>query len=163
MTLNKYIVPVIIFIPIAIIQLTLVPLISIESVAPDLVTILLVYFTLKNGQMYGTILGFVFGLLFDLMSGGLLGSAMFAKTLAGFITGYFYNESKIVENTNSIKIVYIVLVASIFDSSIYSLLALPETVVSISSVIFEEGLLPALYTSMLSLTIVLFSPFRKSI
>ena len=39
MTLNKYIVPVLIFIPIAIVQLTLVPLVSIESIAPDLVTI----------------------------------------------------------------------------------------------------------------------------
>jgi rod shape-determining protein MreD len=163
MTINKYIIPILIFIPIAVIQLTLVPLISINSIAPDLVVILLVFITLKNGQLYGTIMGFVFGLLFDLMSGGLLGSAMFAKTLAGFIAGYFYNESKIIENTNTVKIVFIVLIIAIIDSSIYSLLALPKTIVSINSIIFEQGLLPALYSSMLSLTIVLFSPFKKSI
>jgi rod shape-determining protein MreD len=160
---EKYFLPIIIFFPIAIVQLTLVPLVSIKSIAPDLIIILLVYFTLRKGQLYGTILGFVFGLFFDLMSGGLLGSAMFSKTLAGFITGYFYNESKILENTNTIKIVFIVLLASLIDSSFYSLLALPEVRISISSVILEQGLLPALYTSILSLTLVLLSPFRRSI
>lgn len=160
---EKYFLPIIIFFPIAIVQLTLVPLVSIQSIAPDLIIILLVYFTLRKGQLYGTILGFVFGLFFDLMSGGLLGSAMFSKTLAGFITGYFYNESKILENTNTIKIVFIVLLASLIDSSFYSLLALPEVRISISSVILEQGLLPALYTSILSLTLVLLSPFRRSI
>lgn len=160
---EKYFLPIIIFFPIAIVQLTLVPLVSIQSIAPDLIIILLVYFTLRKGQLYGTVLGFVFGLFFDLMSGGLLGSAMFSKTLAGFITGYFYNESKIIENTNTIKIVFIVLLASLIDSSFYSLLALPEVRISISSVILEQGLLPALYTSILSLTIVLLSPFRRSI
>ena len=160
---EKYFLPIIIFFPIAIVQLTLVPLVSIQSIAPDLIIILLVYFTLRKGQLYGAILGFVFGLFFDLMSGGLLGSAMFSKTLAGFITGYFYNESKILENTNTIKIVFIVLLASLIDSSFYSLLALPEVRISISSVILEQGMLPALYTSILSLTIVLLSPFKRSI
>ncbi|MBL1212818.1 MAG: rod shape-determining protein MreD [Ignavibacteriae bacterium] len=160
---EKYFLPIIIFFPIAIVQLTLVPLISVQSIAPDLITIVLVYFTLRQGQLYGTVLGFTFGLFFDLMSGGLLGSAMFSKTLAGFITGYFYNESKILENTTTIKIVFIVLLASLVDSSFYSLLALPEVRISITSVILEQGLLPALYTSILSLTVVLLSPFKKSL
>ena len=97
------------------------------------------------------------------MSGGLLGSAMFSKTLAGFITGYFYNESKIIENTASIRLVFIVLLVSIIDASIYSLLALPEVRISISSIILEQGLFPAVYTSVLSLTLVLLSPLKKPI
>ena len=160
---EKYFLPIIIFFPIAIVQLTLVPLISIDSVAPDLIIILLVYFTLRKGQLYGTVLGFAFGFFFDLMSGGLLGSAMFSKTLAGFITGYFYNESKIIENTASIRLVFIVLLVSIIDASIYSLLALPEIRISISSIILEQGLFPAVYTSVLSLTLVLLSPLKKPI
>ena len=85
----KYIKPFLFFIPAVILQLVVVPLISIEGVVPDLVIIVLVYSVMNIGQFYGTALGFSFGLLFDLVSGGVLGSAMFSKTLTGFPCGIF--------------------------------------------------------------------------
>ncbi|KAB2837759.1 MAG: rod shape-determining protein MreD, partial [Melioribacteraceae bacterium] len=65
----KFLIPILIFIPLAALQLTVVPLISVDFVVPDLIVILIVFFTLRNGQIYGSLLGFILGLLFDLASG----------------------------------------------------------------------------------------------
>ena len=43
----RHFLPVIIFIPLAVIQLTIIPLISIGHVGPDLILVLVVYFALK--------------------------------------------------------------------------------------------------------------------
>jgi rod shape-determining protein MreD len=54
-----------------------------------------IYYAVKKGQKFGMLLGFIFGILFDVFSGGLIGPAMFSKTVAGLLQGYFYNENKI--------------------------------------------------------------------
>ncbi len=74
--------PVIIGIIAIVLQLTLIPLISFDFILPDILLIVLVYFTLLKGQLFGTVYGFILGFLFDIFSGGLIGSAMFSKTLA---------------------------------------------------------------------------------
>ena len=89
-----YLVAILLFFPLLIIQTTIVPLIAINGVIPDLIIILLAFYALKMGQLHGTILGFIYGLLFDLITGGLLGSSMLSKTVTGFVIGYFYNENK---------------------------------------------------------------------
>ena len=91
---TKYIYPLLLFIPLLILQTTVIPLFAFYNATPDLILILLVYYSINYGQVYGTVLGFVFGFLFDLITGSLLGSAMLSKTLAGFIAGFFSNENK---------------------------------------------------------------------
>lgn len=59
-----YFIAILLLIPLTILQLTVIPLFSYNQIAPDLVLILLVYYTLKMGQLHGTILGFIFGLFF---------------------------------------------------------------------------------------------------
>ena len=115
-----YIIAVLLFFPLLIIQTTIVPLIAINGVVPDLIIILVVFYTLKMGQMHGTVLGFIYGLLFDLITGGLLGSSMLSKTITGFITGYFYNENKKDIYLKSFIFPLIVLLASTIDSFILS-------------------------------------------
>ena len=156
-----YLIPFLIFIPLAILQLTIVPLISFERVSPDLILILLVYYTLKNGQIYGTLLGFSFGFLFDLISGGLLGSSMFAKTLSGFIAGYFYNENKIEFNTKSSMFVIIVLVCALINSFVSAILASTEVNINVVFLFFEQGLLPGIYTSLFSLPVLMYNPRKE--
>ncbi|MFC2133313.1 rod shape-determining protein MreD [Bacteroidota bacterium] len=152
----KHYLPVLIFFPLAVIQLTIIPLISIDHVGPDLIVVLLVYYTLMNGQVYGTILGFVLGLLFDLISGGLLGSAMFAKTLAGFSAGYFYNENKIEQNVGTMIFIFIVFVCSAIDSFAYSVLAYSGTGINTVFLIFEMSILPGVYTAILTFPFLIF-------
>lgn len=154
MTQIKYIKPFLFFIPALILQLTVVPLISIESVAPDLITIVLVYAVLLNGQFYGTAAGFVFGFIFDLVSGGVLGSAMFSKTLAGFITGYFYNENKIEYYTKTYWFSVIILIIAMVDSIIYTALS-SSAQKSFLMMLFWGGILPGIYSAVVSFPFVI--------
>lgn len=151
----------ILFIPVVVLQATIVPFISIQGVTPDLIIILLIFYTLKFGQLPGTLLGFAFGFFFDLISGGLLGTSMFSKTLAGFIGGYFYNENKVDTYLNSFTFSGIILTCSLVDSVIFSFLSSIDFTANIIQLIFEEGLLPAIYTALISLLIMIFSPRKR--
>jgi rod shape-determining protein MreD len=137
-----------------------VPFISVNGVTPDLILIMLVFYTIRNGQIYGTALGFVYGFLFDLITGGLLGSAMLSKTIAGFIAGYFSNENKREIYFRTHNFVLIVLLCSIVDLIINTLFSTIDLNSSIILLFFEQGVLPGIYTSLLSALIILFYPKR---
>ena len=134
----------------AVIQLTIVPMVSIGHIGPDLILILVVYFALIYGQVYGTVLGFILGLFFDLISGGLLGSAMFSKTLAGFIAGYFYNENKMKQNLGTLYFIMIIFICATIDSFAYSVLAYTGTGLNTIYLIFEMSILPGVYTTIVA-------------
>ena len=153
--------PVLIFFPIAIIQFLFVPMIAIGTIVPDLIMILLVYYALKYGQLYGTVLGSIFGLLFDIISGGILGSAMFAKTISGFIAGYFYNENKTEFNTQTMFFVLIVFISSTLNSFFYLLLTSSEIKLSASYLILQQGILPGIYTAVISIPVVILNQKQK--
>lgn len=156
-----YIVSIILFFPLLIVQSTIVPLISISGVIPDLILIMLVYFTLRLGQMHGTILGFVYGFLLDLITGNIFGSAMIAKTISGFTAGYFYNENKLDIYFKSIVFSLIVLLAATIDSFIFSFFSSVELEKSIMLRFFEQGMFPGFYTAVISLILVMFHPRRN--
>ncbi|MDP2301573.1 MAG: rod shape-determining protein MreD [Ignavibacteria bacterium] len=155
--------PLIFFFPILLLQIFFVPLISIEGIAPDLILMLLVFYTLKNGQFYGTIFGFVCGLFFDFISGGILGSMMFSKTLSGFIAGYFFNENKTDLHFKSFSYPMIVLLITIIDSITISLITSFDINTNIITLFFYQGLLPGLYTSALCFFVTFFYPKRSYI
>jgi len=156
----QYILPLILFFPLLIIQTTLIPLISINGIVPDLLLILLVFYAVKEGQMYGTILGFVFGFFFDLITGSLLGSSMLSKTLSGFIAGYFYNENKQDLYFKSYVFALIVLLCGIIDAIVYSFFSTVEFSTNILLLFFEQGLMPGLYSAVVSVFIIIFYPKR---
>ena len=158
---SQYIYPILIFFPVLVIQTTIIPLISINGVIPDLIIILLVFYTLRNGQIYGTVLGFIYGLLFDLFTGSLLGSSMLAKSLAGFIAGYFANENKIEIYFKSYNFALIVLLCSVINSVINAFFSSVEFNSNLFVMIFQLGLLPGLYTSVVSLISIVFYPRRN--
>jgi rod shape-determining protein MreD len=162
---SSYIIALLLFIPFIIFQLTVVPLISIQGIVPDTLLILLIYFTLREGQLYGTIMGFIFGLLFDIISGGVLGSAAFAKTIAGFIGGYFFTEStEGAENSNikTYKFALIVLLCSLIDSTIFAFFSGSDFDYSLAVLFLKQGVIPAVYTAVVSNVALLFVSRRAS-
>ncbi len=160
--LKSFLKPILIFIPLALIQLTVVPLISIGNIAPNLIIVLITYFTLKHGQFYGTLLGFILGFILDLISGGLIGAFMFSFTLSAFIAGYFYNENKIEFNVESFFFLVIVAVCGALNAFIYSVISNSNAEVNLFLLFLEEGLFPGLYTSFFGLPMIIFSS-RKGI
>ncbi len=161
--LKSFLLPIVIFIPVAALQLMIVPFISIDYIAPDLILILIVIFTLRNGQLYGTVLGFILGLTFDFISGGLIGSYAFAKTAAGFTAGYFYEESEIENEINPFKFISIVFLCDLVNSFFFGLLSSIEIRFSLTFLLFEISLLPAIYTAVVSFAAAIFRPRRKII
>lgn len=157
---REFIIPFVIFIPTLVVQLTFVPLVSVDYFVPDLVLILLVYYALLNGQMFGTLTGAVFGLLFDLFSGNLLGLAMFSKTIAGFTAGYFYNENKIDTNTSMLNFSLIVFLSAFVDSFFNGIFSGSQSV-GILFIVFERSLFPALYTAVVALLLIIVLPKRR--
>jgi rod shape-determining protein MreD len=160
--LMNYLKPVLFFIPLAIIQLVVIPLISIYNITPNLVLILIVYYTLKDGQIFGTILGFVLGLLLDLFSGGLIGAFMFSFTISAFLAGYFYSENKMDTNLATYFFLLIVFISACVNSFLFARISNSTSNVSLLLLLIEEGLLPGLYTTLFGLPIVVFNS-RKGI
>jgi rod shape-determining protein MreD len=157
----QYILSIILFFPLLVIQTTIVPLISINGITPDLIMILLVFYAMKCGQMYGTVLGFFYGFLFDLITGTLFGSTMLAKTLAGFIAGYFSNENKVDNYLKSYSFLLIVLLCSVVDLVIGAFFTTIDLNTNFILLFFNQGMLPGIYTAVLSIFIVIFYPKRS--
>jgi rod shape-determining protein MreD len=159
---SLYFKAIIFFFPLAILQVTIIPFLSYRQIAPDLILILLVYFGLQMGQLHGTILGFILGFLFDIFSGGIIGSAMFSKTLSGFITGYFYNENKLDVNLKSYMLLGIIAVVGTIDTIVYSFFSTTEIQTNLLILFFEQGILPGLYSACIAIPLIVFYP-RKNI
>lgn len=157
----EYIISILIFIPVLFIQTTIMPLVSIGGIIPDLILIILVYYGITQGQIYGTVLGFIYGFLFDLITGSLLGSSMIAKTVAGFTSGYFSSENKRDQYLISFNFSLIILICSLIDSTIYSFFSAVDFSLSIFIVFFQHSLLPSIYTAVLGLVLMIFYPKRK--
>jgi rod shape-determining protein MreD len=155
--LMYYLKPVLFFIPIAILQLVVIPLISIYNITPNLILILIVYYTLREGQIFGTLLGFVFGFLLDLISGGLIGAFMFSFTISAFFAGYFYSENKMDINLASYFFLLILFISACVNSFLYARISNSTSNVSLLLLIMEEGLLPGLYTTLFGLPILVFN------
>jgi len=153
---SSYWISLLLFIPIIVLQLTVIPLLSVQGVIPDLVLILLLFYTLQEGRMYGTIMGFVFGLLFDLVSGGILGSAAFSKTVAGFIGGSFYNENTNQHLLTTYKFALIVLLCSMVDSILFAFFSGSDFDYSLLVMFLKQGIIPAVYTAVVSNVVILF-------
>jgi rod shape-determining protein MreD len=71
-----------------ILQSTLVNLIAIQSIKPDIIVIFLVGRSLMEGPTAGVLWGFGLGFLLDALSGGVMGLASLAYSITGFLSGY---------------------------------------------------------------------------
>lgn len=73
-----------------VLQTTVIPLIGIAGITPDLLMVAFFFLALKNGQMAAVGAGFFLGLAQDLFSApSILGQNALSKTLAGFFAGFF--------------------------------------------------------------------------
>lgn len=158
--MNKYIL-LLIFIPAAALQMTLIPVISINGISPDLILILLVLGAIRFGQVYGLLTGFSFGLVFDIFSGGIVGSFALSKTIAGFLAGYFYNEKNTDSGMSILNFTLIVLLTAVVERFFYSIVSLSGTEINFLSIFFNRALLNGIYTAALSLIVISFRPKEK--
>ncbi len=159
--MSRYFLIAVISVVLIVIQTTVVSLIALEGITPDLLAIWVVYLALRMGQMKGTIIGFAVGLVFDLATGSFIGLSALTKTLCGFTAGYFYNENKTKLILGSYRFLLIMMVSSFVHNVVYYILFTRGTEIGVIAAIVQYGVTTTLYTSALAL-IPLFVSSRRS-
>jgi rod shape-determining protein MreD len=129
-----------------ILQTTIIPFASIANIVPDILIIWIVYVAIKLGQIPATIIGFMIGIVIDLVSGHFIGLSALSKTVAGFFAGYFYNENKIDYTIGSYHFLIIVGFSSLFHNIIYFVIFVQGSEIGFWTAVFRFGLFSTIYT-----------------
>jgi rod shape-determining protein MreD len=126
---------------------------AIGNIVPDIMVVWIVYVAIREGQIAGLAVGFASGLAIDLLSGqdGMLGLAALAKTLAGFVAGYFHNENKTFQILGGYELIVAIGVASLAHNVVYFIIFLQGTEIGWLSAILFYGVPSSLYTTALGL------------
>jgi|APIni6443716594_1056825.scaffolds.fasta_scaffold12147_2 rod shape-determining protein MreD len=133
------------------IQTKVMTIIALEGITPDLLLIWLVYIAINNGQLTGTVWGFIIGMMFDLATGNFIGLSALSKTIAGFVAGYFYGENKAAMTLGSYRYIIIVLLTSVIHNSIYFAVFTRGSEIGLWRAIFQYGLASTFYTAAVTL------------
>ncbi|HEY6191729.1 MAG TPA: rod shape-determining protein MreD [Bacteroidota bacterium] len=137
-------------------------LLSVEGISPDILTIWVVYIALKEGQLPATIWGFAIGLVFDLATGSFVGLSALTKTIAGFSSGYFYNENKTTTTLASYRFLLIVLLVSVLQNTFYFIIYAQGSEIGLLRAVLQVGLATAFYTTTWTL-LPMFAFARKAL
>jgi rod shape-determining protein MreD len=134
-----------------VLQSTFVRFIAIENITPDLLVIWIVYLALRYGQIHATAAGFLLGLIMDIISGSFLGLSALSKTVCGFASGYFYDESKAAQILATYRFAVMVFFASLIHNLIYFTIVAQGSELPLWRTLVLFGLTTSLYTSAVSL------------
>lgn len=137
-------------------QLIVVEIISFNYIKPDLLLIGLIYFTLLNGQIPGMVSGFIFGLLMDIFSNGVIGANALSKLIAAFFAGYFAKEDLDERDIISSAFFIILLVSSLIERLVYIFITSNVDFKYLILVYVNYGLIPTLVTMVFSLFLLFF-------
>ena len=100
-----------------ILQTTIIPVIAIFGIKPDLLLITLILFAFKTDVIPAVFTGFFVGLAQDFYSPEILGANALVKSLSGFIAGFF-NE-KVMRIDPLFQLALIALIFIIHDAGYY--------------------------------------------
>ena len=103
-----------------ILQQTLVRIISIGSIKPDIILVILVAVSLRYGSVVGLFAGFTVGLIEDVYAIDSLGANAMAKCLVGYFTGLM--DEKVIKVMPATKVLFLA-VAFLIHDVVYSLAA----------------------------------------
>jgi rod shape-determining protein MreD len=132
-------------------QTTLIPLMSVANIIPDILLIWVVYVALQSGQISATVLGFFAGLFVDLLSGQFLGLSALSKTVVGFAAGYFFNENKVNFTIARYQFLVIVALMSLIHNLIYFTVFVQGTDIGLVAAMLRFGLFATIYTTAAAL------------
>jgi rod shape-determining protein MreD len=145
-----------------IVQTTIARYLNVADIAPDLLAIYIAYIAVKEGQLSGTIWGFLVGLGVDMMAGSFIGLSALTKTLGGFIAGYFHEEGQNKFTLGSYRFLIVVFLSSFAQNILYFLVFTRGSEIGLVTAIVEYGVTTTLYTTLVSLFPVMIVA-RKSV
>ncbi len=128
-----------------------IPFISLSGYLPDLLLLYLVYLAVQRGQIEAMISGFIIGILQDIVTIKFFGLAALAKTITGFVAGYFFNENTTEQTLGSYRFVLLVGISSIVHDLVYFTIFFQGSEGSVLLSTLELTLGLTLYTCVISL------------
>lgn len=134
---------------ISLLQTGLFNFIAISEITPDLIIVLVVWVSINRGQFIGLFAGFVFGLIFDIVSMDVIGTNALSKTLAAYIAGFFFKEGKLM--TADIRFIVAVAFSSLINNLVYYFFYLKVSEMSYLTFFLQYGLGSAAYTTIISI------------
>ena len=131
-------------------QLVLTDWLSVGTVAPDFLILIVVFFSLYRGAMHGSIFGFVVGFLQDLANPGFLGLNALAKSVLGYAVGKIGTKT-FPENA---PFLFVLFSAAAFGHDVVYLVffSWPD-VASTFLLMFTSALPSAIYTGMFGVVV----------
>jgi rod shape-determining protein MreD len=103
-----------------ILQQTLIRIISLGSIKPDVILVILVAVSLRYGSVVGLYSGLTIGLIMDVYAIESLGANAMAKCLVGYLTGLL--DEKVIKVMPATKVLLLA-VAFLFHDAVYALAA----------------------------------------
>lgn len=114
----------------------------------NLFSLVVIYFALEKGEIYGAILGAFCGLLQDSFSLSVFGVAGIAKTITGYSAGYFSSKINVIPvRRNFIFVFFLLCVELIIWAGLYSFI-FSEKVSTGRGLIFFQPLVTAVLGSL---------------
>lgn len=144
-------------------QISIVNLIQIGGLTPNLMIILVVWITLSEGQFAGLFAGFLAGLIFDVATFDLIGTNALAQTVNAFVAGFFYKQGKEDLTLKRFGFIITVFVGSVFHNIVYFFLYLKLSELDFFSFFFKYGIATSLYTTVFAVAAILFKMPRKEV
>ncbi len=160
---QKYSIFSLIAIMLTLLQISVVNLIEVRGITPDLLIILVVWITLAEGRFAGLFFGFGIGLLFDIFTLDVIGTNALAKTITAFFVGYFYKEGYESERLGSFFFVLITLFSSILHNLIYYFFYIRLSDLNYFDFFIRYGLATSAYTGVFSIIAMLINLPRREI
>lgn len=137
-------------------QLFVINYFAVYSVIPDLLLIVIVLFTLREGRFSGLIFAFILSLLFDILGNDVYGLSSLSKIFVAFFVGMFYNEGKSILILSKFHFILIVFTAAIINNLIYYLFDIRETNFSFYTYLLYYTFANAIYTSLLAVPALIY-------
>jgi rod shape-determining protein MreD len=144
------------------VQKTLIWLISLSAlnITPDLVLIAIVFISISEGKIFGSITGFLAGFVIDLVSGTFLGLTALSYSVAGFAAGVFLSDGD--KYLTKINFLIVVFLSSIISNFIFYMIYFQGLSLNFIEIFSKYILTTSTYTTLVSIVYIIF-PRKKAI
>ena len=126
-----------------VLQITIIPLFSINCISPDLILILVISVSIQKGKFWGVIAGFSAGLIFDAFGTAFVGLSSFVNSISAFVAGFLLGEQ--LEQRFGV-IVGLILVSLLIHDFLYYVILSIATSIGFWATLFKHVVPQSFYT-----------------
>jgi rod shape-determining protein MreD len=112
-------------------------------------SLVVIYFSILKGELFGSVLGALCGLLQDSFSMGVFGVAGLSKTLLGFTAGYVSRKMNVVPFFRSFIFIFLLATGELVLWAFFYILVFSKRIITGNAFIFFQPLATAVLGSLI--------------